>query len=257
MSSTNQTPRFVLPDCAAVERAAAGGTSYAIYNYYGSGPIAAAKRKRFQKAIDLGASVDAKRVIDMGCADGLLLPTLSKHYEHVAAIDVNKEFVERSKRLAEEAKLTNVQVLSNRDRSIDDVRGEIGSGYRVMFVLETLEHVGSQPDMWGTKIQFLNECFTLLEADGKIVISVPKMVGMVMLFKNLLQRSLRIGYDQMTYRQLLKSAFLKNTDELEPLWDGHHVGFNHLKLDKHLAQAFKVDRRDESAISVFYLISKK
>lgn len=249
-------PEFVLPDRSAIEHAAVGATSYAIYNYYGRGPIASAKRARFRRALALGAKANADRVIDMGCADGILLPSLSKYYQHVVAIDRSQEFVERSLRLVQALKLPNVKVLCSAGISTNELCGRIGTGFRLMFLLETIEHVGVQPNIWESKIAFLQDCFALLEPEGQIVISVPKMVGMIMLFKNLLQRSLRLGHDNLTYRQLFRSAVWRDTDDLEPLWDGHHVGFNHLKLDHHLARAFVIHERSESAISVFYRISR-
>jgi hypothetical protein len=105
-------------------------------------------------------------------------------------------------------------------------------------------------------MDFLHSCFTLLEVDGEIIISVPKMVGPIMLFKNLLQRSLRLGYDKIPFWLLLKASFLYNTDKLESLWQGDHVGFNHIKLEKYLKKQFKIVRRTESVISVFYVIKR-
>jgi 2-polyprenyl-3-methyl-5-hydroxy-6-metoxy-1,4-benzoquinol methylase len=249
--------RLILPDRKCIEEAAAGNSSYAIYNYYGRGPISAAKRRRFQIALDLGFEEAADRVIDMGCADGLLLPTLSRYCYHVAAIDLDREFVARSRHLVSACGLSNVQVVCNSGLPIPELRQRIGSGYRLMFLLETLEHVGRQPDIWRSKIDFLNECFQLLETDGRIVISVPKMVGMIVLFKHVVQRCFGLSHDELTWRQLLRSAILKDTDDLEPLWDGHHVGFNHLKLDTHLQDNFSVLVRRESAMSVFYLVAGK
>ncbi len=140
---------------------------------------------------------------------------------------------------------------------IETVKQKVGGDYQLMFLLETLEHVGRQPDMWPSKMAFLDQCFSLLEADGQIVISVPKMVGMIMLFKNVLQRVLGLGHDPLTWRQLLRSSLWKDTDALEPLWHGHHVGFNHLKLDRHLQRSFVIYERVESAISVFYRIGRR
>ena len=61
----------------------------------------------------------------------------------------------------------------------------------------------------------------------------------------------------MSIRQLLRSSFFKDTDELEPLWTGGHVGFNHVKLDEHLRKDFVVDHRSESLISVFYVLGQR
>jgi len=253
-------PTFILPDRPAVQRAVAGDAtrSYAIYNYYGGGPIASAKRRRFARALALGAAaVPAERVIDMGCADGLLLPSLAKAYRQVTAVDLDPGFVARSQRLVRTLNLANVRTLCSAGLTFEQVREQVGPGHRLMFLLETFEHVGCQPDMWGTKMAFLRDCFSLLEPGGRIVVSVPKMVGLVMLFKNVLQRSLGLGHDPLTWKQLLRSSILKDTDDLEPLWDGHHVGFNHLKLDRHLQRSFDVRHREESAISVFYVLGRR
>jgi len=252
---------FVLPSREAMLQASAADEhsygGYSLFNYYGNGPISRAKRKRFEHALQLAQHRPGGRVIDMGTADGIILPSLSAHYEHVAAIDVDPNHVKTCQRLVDGLRLPNVQVLCNAALTTSQVREQIGSGYQTMFLLETLEHVGAQPDMWGTKMDFLQQCFELLEPDGRIIISVPKMVGPVLLIKNMLQRALRLYPDQIPIKQLLKSSFLYNTDELEPLWDGHHVGFNHLKLDQRLVKQFEVKHRSESLISVFYLITRK
>src|SRR5208282_3320454 len=106
---------FILPNRSVVEQVAhnLNQYSYAIYNYYGSGPIAFVKRRRFARALALGAKVGADRVIDMGCADGLLLPSLAVYYSHVKAIDVNEEYVASSQRLIDALHLRNVKTACN------------------------------------------------------------------------------------------------------------------------------------------------
>jgi len=251
-------PRFILPDRSVLQAAADEGAKYAygIYNYYGWGLIAAAKRRRFQRALNLASAEPAQRVIDMGAADGILLPTLSRHYQEVVAIDYDPTFVERSQQLVDATGLSNVRLLCNNGVALEALREQVGSGFSLMFLLETLEHAGSQADIWGSKIDFLNDCFALLNREGRIIISVPKMVGLIVLFKNLLQRCLRLGHDPLTFRQLFKSAFLCDTEELEPLWDGHHLGFNHLKLGQRLKAHFEIRHRSESLISVFYVLGR-
>jgi 2-polyprenyl-3-methyl-5-hydroxy-6-metoxy-1,4-benzoquinol methylase len=248
---------FVLPDRSLIESAARHQRTYGLKNYYGKGPVARAKRKRFERSLALGAECEARRVIDMGAADGMLLPSLSSAYEHVAAVDVQPKFADRSQRLVDALGLANVTVTCNENLTFEQLRERIGPGYGLMFLLETMEHVGSQPDMWGSKMAFLHDCFSLLEKEGRIVVSVPKMVGMIILFKNVVQRIFRLGPDKLTFPQVLRSAFLKDTDDLEPLWDGHHVGFNHLKFDLHLERNFVIHRRQESLISVFYVLGRR
>jgi SAM-dependent methyltransferase len=248
--------RFILPNRSLVAQAAGEAHSYAIKNYYGRGPIAYAKRRRFQRALNLAATIPAQNVIDMGTGDGVLLPTLAQNYERVVGLDVNQHHIDQSQRLIQYLQLDNVKLFCLDDLSFDELRRQIGSNFQLMFLLETLEHAGSQPDMWNSKMAFLRDCFSLLEPDGRIMVTVPKMVGMIMLIKNLLQRCLGRGYDAMTPGQLLRSSFFKDTDQLEPLWIGGHVGFNHLKLDAHLRENFVIHHRSESLISVFYVLGQ-
>ena len=248
---SGSTYTFHLPDREIVEEAAREAHSYAIKNYYGNGPIAHAKRQRFQQALNI-ARTSAQNVIDMGTGDGVLLP-IAHNYERVVGVDVNQHHIDQSQRLARYLELGNVELICLRGASFDEFRQRVRSNFQLMFLLETLEHVGSQPNMWDSKMAFLRDCFSLLEQNGRALVTVPKMVGMIMLFKNLVERSLGRGHDTMSIRQLLRSSFLKDTNELEPLWTGGHVGFNHLKLDVHLRKHFTVHHRSESLISVFYV----
>jgi 2-polyprenyl-3-methyl-5-hydroxy-6-metoxy-1,4-benzoquinol methylase len=245
-------PRSILDD--DVEH---GGMGYSLYNYYGSGPVARAKRARFERALRIGRGQNGGRAIDMGCADGLLIPSLARHYERVAAIDRDRVAMDTAQRLVDRLSLPNVTLLCSDGMGFAEIRDHIGTGYGTMYLLETLEHVGEQPDMWGSKMAFLEECFSLLEPGGTIVISVPKMVGPIILFKNLLQRTMFKYHDSLPPKQLLKSAFLYNTDDLEPLWEGSHVGFNHRKLERHLRDRFNVRYRAESLISAFYVLARR
>jgi 2-polyprenyl-3-methyl-5-hydroxy-6-metoxy-1,4-benzoquinol methylase len=248
---------FVLPDRELIESVSGETSSYAIRNYYGNGPIAFAKRQRFRRALQLAKNVPAQNVIDMGTGDGVLLPTLSRHYRKVVGVDVNRHHIEQASRLAECLKLKNVELVCLDEISLNDLPRKIGADFQLMLLLETLEHVGRQPDMWDSKMEFLRGCFDLMRPGGRIVATVPKMVGLIMLFKNLLQRALGRGYDPMSAKQLIRSSFLKDTDELEPLWTGGHVGFNHLKLDQHLENNFVIHHRSESLISVFYVLGRR
>jgi len=202
--------------------------------------------------------VKTRRAIDMGCADGVLIPTLSNFFEKVVAVEVNPIQADQSERLVRLCNIDNVEVICNQGISMHEISQRIGNGYKILWLLETLEHIGEQPDIWAPKLEFLHSCFELLDDDGQIVISVPKMVGFGFLGKYLLQNyCLDIKHDQMTFANLFRSVLFKNTDNLEPLWAGGHVGFNHLKLDDLLNEHFEVLRRKETIISCLYLIRRK
>ena len=76
--------RFVLPDESALRSTANAAESYAILNYCGRGLVPAIKRNRFQRALDLGGAEAARKVIDMGCADGgTTIDTIGAALRHV------------------------------------------------------------------------------------------------------------------------------------------------------------------------------
>lgn len=237
---------------------ASGEYSYGLHNYFGRGPVSWLKRQRFQTALNLANGTRPRSTIDMGCADGVLIPTLAGEYEHVFAIDISPAHVQQCEHLVRQCELSNVTVICNQDLDFSELKQQIGTGINALWLLETLEHVGRQPDIWESKLAFLQDCFSLLDDDGFIVISVPKMVGGSFLVKYLLQNYVMgVRHDRMTLRHLFNSAFLKNTDALEPAWQGGHVGFNHLKLDTLLYKNFNVKRRKETLISCLYLITRR
>jgi len=253
----SEAMKFQLPERALFQKMSATN-SYGFNNYFGRGPIAWLKRRRFQIALDLAQGIDSRRTVDMGCADGVLLPTLAGEYEDVVAIDINPRFTKQCEQLIHEFKLNNVTVICNQSLEPAQLACQIGAGVKLLWLLETLEHVGSQPDIWNSKLEFLQGCFQLLDEDGSIIISVPKMVGISFLIKYLVQNYiLGVKHDKMSFRNLMSSVFLKNTDNLEPMWEGGHLGFNHLKLDNLLETHFEVERRVETSISCLYRIRKK
>lgn len=249
--------KFHLPDQAVFQNSSTAH-NYGLHNYFGRGPISWLKRQRFQTALNLGKGIESRCTIDMGCADGVLIPTLAGKYDRVFAIDISPAFVKQCEHLVRECQLTNVTVICNQGLEPSELKKEIGTGTKVLWLLETLEHIGSQPNMWDSKLQFLHDCFSLLDHDGFIVISVPKMVGVSFLVKYLLQNYVMgVKHDRMTLKHLTRSVLFKNTDELEPAWQGGHVGFNHLKLDTLLNKTFVVSRRRETVISCLYLITRR
>ncbi len=258
MSRSHSLPNemvFSPPDAKKLEEA---GAVYAVRNYCGNGLVARFKRRRFSKALKMAKNCRSARVIDMGCCDGVLIPTLAAHFEQVVAIDYNSVFVERCKRLTSGLGLENVTCLCNKDVDFDAIREQIGPDYGLMFTLETLEHVGRQPGMWESKREFLINCFRLLDPapQSRIIVSVPKMVGWGFMLKHGVQWFRGVKDDQMPLLDFLRSGLLKNTDNLESRWDGGHVGFNHLKLEAMMRQSFKIWNTVEDPFSAIYEIGR-
>ena len=246
--------RLKLPGRAVV---AQGDRLYTSNNFYKKRIGSMLRTGRLRHVLKLAGGFPARRVIDMGCADGLLLPTLSANYEQVAGIDAERRHVTHAERLAEIFKLKNVSVLCNQALTFEQVRRQVGSQWDLMFLLEIIEHVGKQPNMWDGKIRFINGCFPLLMPDAKIIASVPNMVGMSLLIKQVGKRCIGVRYDRMTLGQLMRSAFLKDTDKLEAQWDGHHLGFNHHKLEAHCRTHFDVLHREESLSNAYFVLGRR
>lgn len=253
--SKPQTIPFVLPTPEVLKKAKA---KYAIRNYGSNGLSQKFKRRRFLTALELAGQPRGHGVIDMGCCDGILLPSLAPHFKKVVGIDYHPTFAERSRLLAEASGLCNVSIVCNQEKKTAEIRDEIGGGFQLMFLLETLEHVGQQPNMWGTKKTFLDECFELLDpsVDSRIIASVPKMVGLGFMVKHVIQMARGVRDDHMPILDVVRSGFLKNTDNLEERWNGGHVGFNHLKLEALLSQHFKIANKVENPFSSFYEIRR-
>ena len=252
---------FVIPPLSVFDSQQEGcppeQRSYGLYNYLRPGLIPHIKRQRFETALKLARPYfGPNAAIDVGCGDGVFLPSLSRYFQNVAAIDRYDHVLHTAQQLVEVAPLKNVTLLNNCDMDFEQVGEQLGRNFRVAFMLETLEHVGSLPNLYESKADFLDGVFTLLQPEGVIIISVPRMVGLLFFIKYLMQWSLRLPTEPMQWREVFRSAFLRDTRNLEPLWNGSHVGFNHLKLTEVLRSRFHLVECRGGLTSVFYVIAR-
>lgn len=237
--------------------------TYTYYNYLRPGVIQKIKRRRFEFALKLAEPwFYRSNAIDFGCSDGVFLPSLSRYFKSVVGIDVNPTRIEIAEDLCDRLGLRNVRVVCTENSSTDGFIHQLqGTPYAIAFILETLEHIGQQPHVYESKIECVESLFKLLDEDAVIVISVPKMVGISFLAKYVVQTVLHMRRESYTLGQLLKSSFLKNTEELEQFWDGAawdggHKGFNHIKLEKYLEQKFTILRKAGSVTTQFYVVTR-
>lgn len=227
--------------------------SYAEYNYLRPGLVSSIKRRRFEVALALAQAWFGSDVIDMGTADGILIPSLAARFSRVVAVDVVPYNCSVAERVA--APLRNVTVICNEGLSFADLRIRIGYRAQAMFILETLEHVGEKGRMYESKVEFVRQCFTLLAEDGVIIASVPRMTGVLFMAKYFTQSALRMHHEPMTFREVLRSG-LGDTSQLESRWEGQHVGFNENKLADALMKEFRVVIR-KTMTSYFYVIKRR
>lgn len=130
--------------------------------------------------------------------------------------------------------------------------------------MEVLEHVGNHyTTMYQDKLTFLKEASGLLDDDGIIVISVPKMTGFSFLFQAVGQALFNLGNKKeilsLPVTSLLKCVFLNDTKDVEHLWRPYytHMGFNHKKLEDSMRVDFEVVMSKNDWFQQIYIIKKK
>lgn len=235
-----------------------GYHTYGEYNYLRPGIVSRIKTAHFEKALAFTQQHFGRcNVIDFGCADGVFLPSLAKHFVQVAAVDRVPMFTEIAGHVVREIGANNVEVICNEKMSEADLESQLaGKPYRIAFCLEVIEHVGEPGDLYGPKLRLLEQLADLLEPGGSIVMSVPTMVGVPFLIQRMALATLGIWREPMSTRSLLKAAFLKDTSDLEPGWDGGHLGFNHLRLEEALRGRFRIEKRSNLGFQMIYLIQR-
>lgn len=113
-------------------------------------------------------------VTEIGCGEGYLIPTLSKHFDKVVGVDKSEKMLNSAKKFFHFA---NVFYL------IDNIAAPhhlqlIEERYNWVICLETLEHI-PQWDM------ALNNMFRMLLPGGRILLSIPVEIGFPLLIKEI------------------------------------------------------------------------
>lgn len=244
--------------------------SYSDYNYLRPGISSYIKTRHLEASLKLTKDYFHKTgVIDFGCADGILLPSLSRYFTHVAGIERDAGFCDISIQLCKNLGLGNVGITSNAGLTIGDIKSRIGDNkYGILYLLEVLEHIGEQERLYESKVDFLNELFTLLEDNGLIVISVPRMIGMSFLVQRIGMLFTGIYPEPISFKNMIRASFFSDTSELEKtwmggyydehgMWIGRHLGFNEQKMQKYLEEAFTVVKKKKLPFTMMYVIKKK
>ena len=232
--------------------------TYTSYNYLGGSPVARIKLAHFESALRLTREYFGKtNAIDFGCADGVLIPSLAGHYPRVLGIEVRPEWAALTERVVDALGLSNASVICNAGLDFSEL-AEITrpQGYQVAYLLETLEHIGRVEAMYESRMDFLDELFTLLTDDGVVVISVPTMVGPAFLLQRLALSTLRKQREPISVPDLLAAGLFSRTERLEPEWYGDHLGFNHRKLERHLHRRFRVLKKRNLFFTQVYLVGR-
>ena len=233
--------------------------SYSDANYLQPGMASRLRIRHFEEALKMASErFHNANVIDFGCADGPLLPSLAKYFNHVIGIDKNPTFIQISSKVVEAMHLENVELIYSDNLMLEDVRSKMGGGkYQILFLLETLEHVGNKSALWESRVNFIRELFSLLDEEGIIIISVPIMIGISFLLQRLGFLLLNVkNQENLSLSDYLKASLLNDTTKLENRWQGGHLGFNHKKLEFHLKKNFRVLEKKNITFQVMYKLAR-
>jgi tRNA G46 methylase TrmB len=100
--------------------------TYAEYNYLRPGISSYIKCWHFETALRLTKGYfHNSNVIDFGCADGVFIPSLSKYFNHVCAIDRNPSFVKIASALVSTQNLSNVELVCNDGLTIENTKSRL------------------------------------------------------------------------------------------------------------------------------------
>jgi 2-polyprenyl-3-methyl-5-hydroxy-6-metoxy-1,4-benzoquinol methylase len=236
-----------------------GFRTYGEYNYLRPGLVSRIKSAHFEKALELVVGGFGRaNVIDFGCADGVFLPSLARHFPHVAAVDREPKLADIALRVVKEIAASNVDVICNETLDADALRRRLsGRSYQVAFCLEVLEHVGEPgrvEDLYPAKLRLLDQLLALLDDGGRVVASVPIMVGLPFLIQRAALAVLGGWREPIRWAELWRAVLLRDTSRLEPRWDGGHLGFNHLRLEQAMRGRFDVERRVNLGFQIVYVV---
>lgn len=238
-----------------------GVKTYSEYNYLKPGLTSFLRTRHLEYGLLMAKKYSLEcNVIDFGCADGALLPSLSKRFNHVVGIDSEPDFIKLASKVADTANLTNVELICNSGLTMDALKAKLSERkYHILFLLETLEHIGDKNNPWESKVAFVKELFTLIDKSGVIIISVPVMVGLTLLIQRAGLFVFNAKRDKASKIGLLKACFLNDTDDLERQWqpwrmgETGHIGFNHRKLEACLRRDFNVLEAKNILFQVLYV----
>lgn len=231
--------------------------TYGAYNYF-CGAASIAKSLHFEAALRAARKHFGGRAIDFGCADGVLLPSLARHFRSVWAIDRDRVFTETAARVVEHHGLSNVSLTCNETGALPVKPDGWDAGADVLFLLETLEHVGERERMWQSRADFVVRLFELVRPGGHVVVTVPNMVGLGFLVQRAALRLLSLRRERrLTREELWRAVLLRETAALERRWKAPHghLGFNHLRLERALEERFVLVRRKHLFFQVLYVLA--
>ncbi|MFC1951005.1 class I SAM-dependent methyltransferase [Chloroflexota bacterium] len=232
--------------------------NYSSYNYLRSGIASFMRRRHFEYALRLTKNYFHRcNVIDFGCNDGPLIPSLAQYFNYVVGIDKSSRWIMRASEVIRSKGLKNVKLICNHDLTLDSLKEAIGpKKFHILYLLETIEHVGDKSNPLESKVDFIRSLFELLDDNGIIVMSVPVMIGIPFLLQRIAFRLLGSNREPISLINLIKASILNDSSNLEKQWDGGHLGFNHRKLENYLKKEFYIPKVIDLFFQCIYVCQK-
>jgi 2-polyprenyl-3-methyl-5-hydroxy-6-metoxy-1,4-benzoquinol methylase len=264
LAAMSRRSRFVRPDSRVFQESEAGYRgafrTYSQYNYLRPGLIPWLKCQRFEIALRLAEPQFGRgTAADFGCADGVLLPSLARAFPRAVGIDIDRGSTTVASAVVADLGLHNVDVCCSDTCAdgIPSIHALPNAPFRVMFLLETLEHIGEPGNLVSIQRDFVAKLFELVETGGQIIVSVPRMVGSGFLAKYLARRLLRIRGDAITWGEAMRAGLLHDTRDLAAQWSGSHEGFNDVALERALSQTFRLVRKRTTLFTRFWVLERR
>ena len=167
-------------------------------------------------------------ILDLGCADGPFLPTLNYYSKKIVGIDLDKDSLILANKLINDHnfKLKKVGLLNSdglylpfKDRTFD-----------LIFCLEVLEHVENS-------LQAINEISRILKKKGVLICSLPIEIGISLLIRTILGKTLKFKRPHYKFKEIIKSVFLKKPENREKHMD--HKNFDWRLIYREIKRCFK------------------
>jgi hypothetical protein len=95
----------------------------------------------------------------------------------------------------------------------------------------------------------------MLRPGGRIIVSVPNMVGISLLVQQVGLRAAGRYVERLSLSELARGVVLRDVASMEARWDNDdHLGFNHRLLERRFDEIGQVEVRRNLGFSVFYVI---
>lgn len=149
--------------------------------------------KRYELALSMIRQGDS--ALDFGCGNGALVPSLSKMFKSVYAVDTAESKVRATTSTCSRLSITNVNISHvSPGNELRDLRDEMFDCICALDVLEHISHASS----------VVSEFLRVLKADGYLIVSIPNE-NLIYRFGQIMIRSkFRKSSHVLTYKQIVE-----------------------------------------------------